>query len=78
MENFELEYFQQIADSEMLGYELIELVVNLYDGSREALTPRQEDIIQELDLILTHIYVRDRLKQAEKERKELFNEPTGE
>ena len=78
MENFELEYFQQIADAEMLGYELIDLVVNLYNGSRDSLTPRQQDMVQELDLLLTHIYIRDRLEDAEKERKELFNEPTGE
>jgi len=78
MENYELEYFKDLADGEMLGYELIELVVTLYDASRDALTERQKDIVQELDLLLTHIYIRDRLEDAEKAHKELFNKPDGE
>ena len=78
MENHELEYFKHIADSEMLGYELIELVVTLYEASRDTLTERQKDIVQELDLLLTHIYIRDRLEEAEKEREELFKKTDGE
>jgi len=62
-----IKYLIQIADKSLDGYELLALISHMSTYARSCLTNEQKEIVDNVENALNYIYVRDQLKDGDKD-----------
>lgn len=74
MDSWDTEYLLQVADNDMEGYELLSLISHMSTYAHGCLTPSQQKLVDEIEQVLSYIYVRDQLEDANKIKASLGDE----
>lgn len=77
MDSLDTEFLLQIADNDMEGYELLSLISHMSTYAHGCLNSTQQKLVDEIEQVLTFIYVRDKLDDAKNERLADMN-PSGD